>query len=90
MTDAKSHNKKIVFKPKPRPTAKLESWIEGGGDEIGTKSVVAESEPLEPLKRFTIDVSESLHARVKSQCALRKKKMADVIREFLEREFPEA
>ena len=59
MTDVKSHNKKIVFTPKPRPTAKLESWIEGEGSlgETITTHAVAESIPLEPLKRFTIDVS---------------------------------
>ena len=46
------------------------------------------SAPAEPMKRFTIDVSESLHKRIKTQCAGRGVKMADVIRELLEREFP--
>jgi hypothetical protein len=46
--------------------------------------------PAEPMKRFTIDVPESLHTRIKIGCAKRKAKMADVIRELLEREFPEA
>lgn len=44
--------------------------------------------PAEPMKRFTIDVPLSLHRRIKTQCAMRGDKMADVIREMLEREFP--
>ena len=43
----------------------------------------------EPMKRFTIDVPRSLHARVKAQCAMRGAKMTDVIRAMLEKEFPE-
>lgn len=42
----------------------------------------------EPTKRLTIDIPFSLHARVKSQCALQNLQMADVIREMLERRFP--
>jgi ParG protein len=42
-----------------------------------------------PLKRFTIDVSAELHTRIKTECAQRGEKMADVLRELLEREFPE-
>lgn len=54
---------------------------------------VAEPSPepaqlAEPMKRFTIDVAESLHKRIKAQCAMRGVKMADVIRDMLEREFP--
>lgn len=44
--------------------------------------------PAEPMKRFTIDVTEELHKRIKMQCASRGVKMADVIRELLETEFP--
>ncbi len=46
-------------------------------------------QPAEQMKRFTIDVSESLHKRIKMQCAARGAKMADVIREMLEQEFPQ-
>jgi len=41
----------------------------------------------EPMKRLTIDIPLSLHQRVKSQCALRGEKMADVVRELLEKRF---
>jgi predicted DNA binding CopG/RHH family protein len=40
------------------------------------------------MRRFTIDVSDELHKRIKAQCALRGVKMANVLREILEREFP--
>ena len=36
----------------------------------------------------TLDVSVELHKRIKTQCAQRGAKMADVLREVLEREFP--
>lgn len=41
-----------------------------------------------PMKRLTIDVPVELHARVKSQCALRGLKMADEVRALLEQRFP--
>ena len=41
----------------------------------------------EPTKRLTIDIPLSLHQRVKSQCALKGEKMADVVRKLLEKEF---
>ncbi|MFI3217225.1 MAG: plasmid partition protein ParG [Methylococcales bacterium] len=37
----------------------------------------------EKMKRLTIDISESLHRAVKSQCAMRGTKIADEIRELL-------
>ena len=42
----------------------------------------------EKMKRFTVDVPEELHKRVKVQCYMQGKLMADVLREVLEREFP--
>ena len=43
----------------------------------------------EQTKRLTIDIPESLHKRVKSQCATQGTTIADVVRAFLERKFPE-
>ena len=43
----------------------------------------------EPTKRLTIDIPLSLHQRVKSQCALKGEKMADVVRELLDKRFPQ-
>jgi hypothetical protein len=44
----------------------------------------------ERMKRLTIDIPESLHQRVKSQCALNGEKMADVVRALLEKQFKPA
>ena len=45
-------------------------------------------QPGERMKRFTIDVPESLHRRIKAECALRGVKMADYLRQTLENLFP--
>lgn len=39
------------------------------------------------MKRLTIDVSEELHRRIKSNCAVKGVKMADEIRTLLEQHF---
>lgn len=39
------------------------------------------------MKRFTLDVPEKLHREIKATCARNGTKMADAIREILEREF---
>lgn len=59
----------------------------------GAEAVLAP--PLQPasqqqpaMKRFTIDVEEKLHKRIKAECAMRGAKMADVIRDLLVKEFP--
>jgi hypothetical protein len=56
------------------------------------ETVAAPAEPMaalaEPMKRFTIDVPVSLHTRVKTECAKSGRKMADVVRGLLERQFP--
>ena len=41
-----------------------------------------------PMKRFTFDVSEELHRRVKIGAARDGVAVADVVREFLEKRFP--
>jgi hypothetical protein len=71
--------KKVTFGGKPTarssPTSP-DDWVhatEGGGEET---------------KRLTVDISCSLHQRVKSQCALQGLNMADAVRELLEKRFP--
>jgi predicted DNA binding CopG/RHH family protein len=76
--------KKVTLGAKPRsgtatsPTA--DDWVQ---------SRQIETDNGEAMKRLTIDVPTSLHIRIKSQCALRGIKMADEIRELLEKHFPE-
>ena len=41
-----------------------------------------------PMKRLTIDVPIDLHIRLKTGCAMRGEKIADVVRVLIEREFP--
>jgi hypothetical protein len=73
--------KTISFKvAKP---ASADAWVKAAPEP-------AVAMPAEPMKRFTLDVPLSLHARVKVACAERGLKMADVLRDLLEREFPKS
>lgn len=80
--------KTVQFKPKP---ADLEDWVQEGSRPIDREARRPATEPApapaEPMKRFTIDVPLTLHTRIKIECARRGLKMADAIRELLEREF---
>ena len=68
--------KKIAFgtKPTTKP-APVDTWVESraSGDEA----------KAEAMKRLTIDIPESLHRAIKSQCAMRGSKIADEVRELL-------
>ncbi len=70
-------NKKVTFGVKPgaaqAETAKADEWVNHRATET--------------MKRLTIDVPAGLHARIKSQCALRGVKMADEVRALLEQHF---
>jgi hypothetical protein len=73
--------KKVTIGSKPTQPARestAETWVKQGQ---------AESE--ESMRRFTIDVPDKLHRRIKSQCALKGIKMADEIRRILAEQFPE-
>lgn len=89
-------------KPQPQqnPVANADEWVNGSqghGDTASGASAPAASAPAASengtapeapaMKRLTIDVTESLHAQIKSRCALRGVKMADEIRALLERHF---
>ena len=70
----------IGTRPTTRRTApEADAWVENRA---------ASNEP-EPIKRLTIDVPESLHRRVKAQCAMRGTKIADEVRALLVEHFPE-
>ena len=69
--------KKIEFGTKPtnRPVPDaVDSWVE---------SRAVEQAVVEPMKRLTIDIPESLHRSIKSQCAMRGSKIVDEVRELL-------
>ncbi len=67
--------KKIAIGTKPtnKPApAGADAWVESR----------AADEP-EKMKRLTIDITEGLHRRIKSQCAMNGTKIADEVRELL-------
>lgn len=72
--------KKVSFGSKPQAAAtppSPDAWVR-------------EHQAAERIKRLTIDISERLHVRIKSQCAMRGQNMADEIRKLLETHFPES
>ena len=78
--------KSVAFKM-PTKVDPADAWVQTRDAE---HREVPAPEPAESMKRFTIDVPVSLHTRIKTQCAMRGVKMADVLREILERDFPKA
>jgi len=92
-------SRKTVHFKTPSTVAKAaDGWVTSRAEGSATVAetpeaavVTAFPQPAEGvMRRFTIDVSDELHKRIKAQCALRGLKMADVLREILEREFPKA
>ena len=71
-------SKKVSFGTKP--SAAWTDDVVKADDWVNRRDAAA-------MKRLTIDVPASLHARIKSQCALRGSKMADEVRELLEKHF---
>ena len=93
--------KTVAFKTPVKPPNPADSWVSSRSADAeapapaehsnASANLAAASEPVAPaeaIKRFTIDVPASLHTRVKIGCAQRGLKMADVLREMLEKEFP--
>jgi ParG len=76
--------KTVPFKMPARHPDPADAWVQTRAAEPEIPAPM----PTEAMKRFTSDVPVSLHTRIKAQCALRSEKMADVIRELLDREFP--
>lgn len=68
-------NKKIAFGTKPtnKPAVAADAWVDD-------RSTAGEAEAM---KRLTIDIPESLHRTIKTQCAMRGSKIADEVRELL-------
>ena len=51
--------------------------------DLDKSNIPLKSEDREQYKRLTIDIPDSLHRTIKSQCALRGTKIADEVRELL-------
>jgi len=74
-------SKRVAFGQKPRPVATdADAWVESRGKAEPVRESV-------PMKRLTIDIPADLHRRFKMDCADRGVKMADVLREMLERQY---
>ncbi|ACV69782.1 plasmid partition protein ParG [Desulfohalobium retbaense] len=65
----------------PRPTRKAKS------DQSQNAWVSGADQGAEAKKRLTIDISESLHRRIKADCASRGTKIADEVRALLAEKF---
>ena len=76
--------KKVPFATKPQPPT-ADDWV----NSRPTPSASQPDEPArsETMKRLTIDVSASLHRRIKIHCAQREIKIADEVRRLLEQHF---
>jgi hypothetical protein len=81
-------SKKLAFTIPPRTAANdnADAWVGKGIEQHLQPRAGAAT--AERMKRLTIDVSESLHARIKVDCARRGAKIADEVRELLEKHFP--
>lgn len=62
----------------------LEKWVSHRGSEPTPEPT---TEPKEKTKRFTLDVSETLHRNIKKKAADEGVAMADLLREILEKHF---
>lgn len=72
--------KKVTMKAK----TSADKWV----DSRSTPNTEKERNDQEPMKRLTIDVPDTLHRRIKAQCANRGVKMNEEIRALLEQHFP--
>ena len=76
--------KKVSFPARPKkPQSQIpaDEWVSSGSTETLELKENAET------TRFTIDIPIELHARIKSQCALRRVKMREEIQVLLEKHF---
>jgi hypothetical protein len=91
--------KSVAFKVPPSKLApSADAWIanrdtpaadrEGGVTPFRTADAKPEAAPKEKMTRFTFDIPESLHRRVKLESVSRGQTMAEIVRTFLESEFP--
>ena len=69
--------KKVEFGPRPAAKPNPDAWV---GDR--------KESDKEDTARLTLDIPRSLHARIKSSCALEHKKMVVEITKLLEEKWP--
>jgi hypothetical protein len=64
-------------------------FLNVAANAAGAGDLESAAPPAEPMKRFILDVPVGLHRRVRGACAKRGLRMSNVLRDLLEREFPE-
>ncbi len=82
-------SKKVTMSTKPNSKTNgqefnADAWVSQGA-ALTTNGHEREKEAT---ARFTIDIPVSLHARIKSQCALKRVKMREEVLAMLEEKFP--
>jgi hypothetical protein len=81
---SKTINIKTNPRSKPQPSVNdLDAFVHSG------EPLVQASIPKERMKRLTIDVSASLHKRIRRACLDKEVDMASEIRRILDDKFPE-
>jgi hypothetical protein len=75
--------KSVTLKRLEKP-ASAEAWINQVREETALRTPAGKK----PTVRFTLDVDTDLHTRMKIECVRQGKKMSDVLRTILAREFP--
>ena len=77
--------KSVAFRKQERPVS-ADAWINQVREEGAAGSRLEKKSTV----RFTLDVDAELHIRMKIECARQGKRMSDVLRAILAREFPAA
>lgn len=68
-----------------RPTKEVDAWVDSRGEQ--SKEEEESANQAEKMKRLTIDIPQSLHRSIKSYAVEQGTTMADLLRDFLEREY---
>jgi hypothetical protein len=77
-------SRKSVAFMRPEKPASADAWI----NQVREETAIRPPAGKKPTVRFTLDVDTDLHTRMKIECVRQGKKMSDVLRAILEREFP--
>jgi hypothetical protein len=72
-------SKSVPIPTMPRIREPAERWISAREEPAAPK----------PTKRFTVDIDEALHLRMKLDCTTRGENMTDVVRKLIEERWPE-
>lgn len=79
--------KSVPIGPRPSaaasPAASADAWVGAGAEKTAEQPRAVDGK----MKRLTIDIPESLHRAIKSQCAMRGTKIADEVRDLLTQKY---